>query len=435
MPNQAALVMIVMAGSLPAALFAQEQAPTTATSPEEVRAIVSEMLADAESRSSLLAAPGAGHDGKFYIASDDSSFRLNLGGYSQFRYYMNFRSDENTVGARPDDDFEPGFQNQRTKLSFSGNVVSPDWTYGVLTNFSSSTGSEVLQDAWVEYNLGKGWKAKWGQFKLPLNREELVSEPSQLTIERSLINTWFSQDRSQIAQISYEDEAVRVTGAYSDGLNSDNTEFTSTENTAFIVSGEADWALTSRVEWKVRGKWDQFRDFTSPRGAELGVLLAAAAHYQQSPNSSNFADTDRDTLQYTCDASIEGDGWNAFAAFIGRNDETRSFVSPDTDFNDFGLVVQGGVRVLKDTEPYIRWEGFIPDDDRGLAEDVYNFLTFGVAEYIAGQAIKVMADVVWSVEDTAGLVGLGLLPQTGVGILGDSESGETVIRIQFQTMF
>jgi hypothetical protein len=110
-------------------------------------------------------------------------------------------------------------------------------------------------------------------------------------------------------------------------------------------------------------------------------------------------------------------------------------VSPDTDFNDFGLVVQGGVRVLKDTEPYIRWEGFIPDDDRGLAEDVYNFLTFGVAEYIAGQAIKVMADVVWSVEDTAGLVGLGLLPQTGVGILGDSESGETVIRIQFQTMF
>jgi len=58
---------------------------------DEVRALVAEMLADADTRSSLLMSGGnAGHDGKFFLADTDGNFRLNVGGQVQFRYIANF---------------------------------------------------------------------------------------------------------------------------------------------------------------------------------------------------------------------------------------------------------------------------------------------------------------------------------------------------------
>src|SRR5439155_5453186 len=71
-------------GGVNAALAQQSNA-------DETRAIVAEMLADAQTRTSLLAAGGAGHDGQFYLASPDGSFRLNVGGQIQFRYILDFR--------------------------------------------------------------------------------------------------------------------------------------------------------------------------------------------------------------------------------------------------------------------------------------------------------------------------------------------------------
>src|SRR5262245_15113259 len=54
---------------------------------DEVRAIVAEMLAEAEARSSSLAGASAGYDaGQFYMASDNGDFRLSISGFLQFRY-------------------------------------------------------------------------------------------------------------------------------------------------------------------------------------------------------------------------------------------------------------------------------------------------------------------------------------------------------------
>ena len=80
-------------------------------SPDEVRAIVAEMVADADERSSLLAGGTAGHDGGFYLASDDGAFKLGINGFVQFRYYAGFRDEDNTVGDA--DDFSSGFQMRR----------------------------------------------------------------------------------------------------------------------------------------------------------------------------------------------------------------------------------------------------------------------------------------------------------------------------------
>ncbi len=63
-------------------------------------------------------------------------------------------------------------------------------------------------------------------------------------------------------------------------------------------------------------------------------MLGGAIHYQQSPDTRNIADVDRNTLEYTVDVSLEASGWDLYAAFIGRSDDFRSSAG-DTGFDDF----------------------------------------------------------------------------------------------------
>lgn len=422
-------VMCFLAGGVIAASASCAMGSDQST--DEIRAVVAEMLADAQGRSSLLAGGTGGHDGGFYLASDDGAFRLGVTGFVQFRYMMDFRDSDSASG---EDGFDSGFQTRRTKLGFAGKIYN-DWSYNVLMNFSRSSGNAALQDAFIDYSINNNWKLRMGQAKLPLLREELVGDQRQLTVERSLVNSMFTQDRSQMVQLAYEGAPFNVKFAFSDGLNSDNTDIDAGENTtAFIVGGEADWAATARAEYVIAGQAKQFNDFTSEPDSAFGALIGAAIHYQQSPNTNNPLDVDRDTLEYTVDVSLEGGGWNAFAAFIGRNEEFRGGGgSVDTD--DFAVVGQAGFRITDKWEVFGRYEGMFFDSDRGLNDDNHNFVTAGVNHYIAGHAIKATADVVVPFEDTADLVALGILPETGTGLLGSTQDGEVVVRLQFQLLF
>lgn len=421
--------LITLSGLAVPATQAQEIA-----SHDEIRAVVAEMLSDADSRTSMLAANAGHQDGNFFISSDDGGYTLNIYGLLQFRYLMNFRDDDNTVGARAGDDFESGFQTARTRIGMRGNIVNKDWSYVVQGNFTRDEGSFGLEDAYVEYKLPNGLRIRWGQFKLPLLREELIDDPHQLTVERSVMNSIFTQGRSQGVALLCTSSWCNTGLAFSDGLNSANTDFTTPTGLAAAPSGEADWAVTGRIEFLFSGAKKDLRDFTSPQGAPLGMMLGLAGHFQQGANSDAITDVDRDTFEYTADMTFEGDGWNLFGAFVGRWDKFRAG-GVDSDFNDFGGLVQGGIRVAANTELFGRWDAVFLDSDRGTTEDNFHFLTFGVNQYIAGHAAKATADFVVALDETPDLVGLGALPNTGIGLLGDTESGEVVVRLQFQLMF
>jgi hypothetical protein len=401
-------------------------------STDEVRAMVSEMMNDADSRTSLLAGGDAGHDGKFFIAGD--GFRLNVGGQLQFRYLVNVRDND----SGNDDDFSNGFQTRRTKLDFNGEV-NKDWFFRVLISADRSEGSVGLEEAFAGYKFANGWKARWGQFKLPMLREELVSSSRQLAVERSLVNEVFTQDRSQGIEAAYATEQWRLALAFSDGLDSENTDFNDSgpnSGLPIVVRGEAEYAFTARAEFMISGNdWKMWEDFTSKKGQDFGFLLGVAAHYQVSTQTPDPADVDTDTLQFTVDASLEGDSWNAFAAFIYRWQEQSALGAGDTDLSDMGFVLQGGWRFAENTELFARYESLIADSDRfGGGEDTFNFLTLGINQYYAGHAAKATLDMVWSFEETSNLAGTGL-QSTGNGLLGDVEENEIVFRAQFQLLF
>lgn len=413
-------------------------------STDEVRAVVSEMMADAETRSSLLSGGDAGHDGRFFIAGD--GFRLNIGGYIQTRYYMNFR-DSGDVGepgfGDPQDDFTHGFYMSRVKVDFSGEL-NKDWFYRVRLGATSATNPDAdssessgvnFDYAYGGYKFANGMKVTFGQFKLPLLREELIADTKGLAVERSLVNDLFSQGYSQGIQFSHEYETWRWCGAFSDGVNSANTNWTSqTNTTGFVTSGQAEYALTGRFEFLFSGAWKQFEDFTSPKGSDFGFMMGAAAHWQQSTQTPVITDNDQDMFEFTVDASLKGDSWNLYGAFVGRQQDNRA-AGVDTDYFDFGAIVQGGYRFAENTELFARWDAVFFDDDRNTNQDSSNFITFGVNQYFAGHAAKATLDVIWAVEETSELTFTGGVPNTQVGILGEDSSGEVCIRMQLQVVF
>jgi len=425
-------LMAGAAASLSGTAFAVEP-----VSSDEVRAIVAEMMSDAQGRSSLLQGGAtAGHDGRFFIASPDGSFRLNVGGQIQFRYIMDIDDDSDTVN---EDDWDQGFQTRRNKLDLTGNIINKDWTFRLLPTWDREGGA-TLEESWVQYSFGNGWKARWGQFKLPMLREELVSSSRQLAVERSVMNELFTQDRSQGIELAYEQEDWNFKFAFSDGLDSENTDFTDQSlrsNLSFRPTGEADYAFTGRFEYKFAGTWSRFADFTSKQGDDFAALVGVAGHYQQGPNTSELGDIDRNTFQFTGDVSLEGDGWNVFGALVGRYESFNTAGPTGEDFEpfDWGFVLQGGYRFAPETELFARYDAIIIDDDeRGADEDWYSFVTVGVNQYYAGHAAKATVDLLWALDSTEDLLAFGGLG-TGVGLSGSSEENEFAIRLQFQLLF
>lgn len=386
---------------------------------DEVRALVAEVLADAESRTSLLAAGDAGHDGKFFIAGD--GFRLNVGGALQFRYMIDVRDNDSDN----DDDFSNGFQTNDTRLNFGG-TVHKNWSFFVEGRFDKDGGDFTLLDAYSAYTFDNGIGLGLGQVKAPILREDMISDFKQLTVDRAPSTDFMRPDRVKAIWLSCTKESWRSWVTFNSGAGTKNTDFNSMDN--------ADYAFSGRVEFLLGGSWDQFADFTSPKGSEFGSLLGLAAHYQGPHNTPDPSDVDTSVFLYTADLGLEGDGWNFYTSFIGRYIDSDSF-GGDAEYNDFTFVIQGGFMLNERWELFARYDGIILDDEYGVSEDFNSFITFGVNNYIAGHAAKATFDVLYSLEKSTDLVNLGLLPNTDQGLLGDTEEGEFVVRAQFQLLF
>jgi hypothetical protein len=400
---------------------------------DEVRAIVAEMMSDAETRSSLLQGGGAGYDGQFFLAGD--GFRLNVGGMIQFRYTMTFTDSDGF-----DDGFESGFENRRTKLAFSGTLYD-DWFFRVVGGFDRSGDGFNLEDAYIGYTFEQGFKAMAGQFKAPVLREEMVRSSKQLAAERSATNEFFTHNWVQgiAAVFGGGEDDWKLYASINDGANS--------QNSPFEGSNEADFAATARFEYKFAGEWSQFDDFTSRRGDDFAGMIGAAGHFQTGSfnngfigNTNNPADIDINLFLYTVDVSLEGDAWNLYAAFIGRYLELKTLGAGKQDLNDFGLVIQGGYRFTDDFEVFARYDGIFADSDWGTSDDTFNFITFGINQYYHGHAAKATVDVVIALDELTDLYAIQNASGTGfvgpgLGLVNSTNDTQVAVRFQFQLLF
>lgn len=136
------------------------------------------------------------------ITTPDSSYSLNLRFRMQNRFLMNTVSDE---------DLNPASWEarvRRCRLSFTGHVYNPKFTYYLQLSFSrgdmdwdmnqastNNTSPNVVRDAMIFYKPIKQLQLGFGQGKLPGNRQRVVSSGALQFYDRSPANANFTLDR------------------------------------------------------------------------------------------------------------------------------------------------------------------------------------------------------------------------------------------------
>ncbi len=393
---------------------------------DDVRAIAAEVLADADNRSSLLQSGTAGHDGHFFLSDGSGNFRLEFQGRIQTRFTASFVDDDDVVNS---DSFESGFSQPRVQLVFTGQVGDPSFIYRIQGKFGTAGGGFVLEDAYVGHVLNDdGWLLLWGQLRLPVLWEDVIKDVRSLAVAQSVVNAVFNPGRSQGIWVHRSTDDWRFWAGFSDGAGSANTD---------ITAEAADWAVTSRVEFKFDGDWSQFDSFSSPEGSDFAHKAGLAAHWQDGPNGSTVI-AETTVGAFSADYMIEADGWNFFAAGVGLFTEMPGGV----DFLDWGVVVQGGMFLPdSDWELFGRFDAIIPDGDRA-GDDAFNTLTFGANYYIHGHAAKFSVDAQWFFDATvdndlvAGIAtGAAGSPGTFIGLLPSANDNQLALRMQFQLLF
>lgn len=411
---------------------------------EEVRSLVQDVMADAETRASFQEGGlTAGHNGDhFFIGSEDGNFEMEFMGHVQVRYIYNQNDDPARVGETRED--QEGFQIPRAKFGVYGHIYDPALTYGLRlaadagvdtrspggnANAGVDDGDAELEEAFFGYEFAEGWQVKGGQFKGPFLREELVYSAHQLAAERSLVNDIFTIDYTQGLQASYESPMWRAAAMIHDGSYAANTDFDAGPGLG-SAGVEAEFALAGRAEVLVAGDWEQFEDFQAWSGDSLGVMVGAGADYENAEHQT--AATPADVLKWTVDASVEVPemaGFNAFGALMGRHTDANDF---GTDVDQYGAVVQAGVFVIPDRmDAFGRWEWLDTDGQFAGTPDKVNLLTAGTNYYLQGNNARATLDAVWVMDEN--IQNFGVTNYNG--LLGSQDEDEVAVRAQFQMLF
>lgn len=448
----------------------------------EIKSLVKDVLADSETRSSLQGTGAtAGYNNGFFISSADGNYKLNISVLAQARFTWNYQQGKNIgtvpVGSVTDAATASGtgdgvstwaFENRRTSFGFSGNVVDPSFTYAVRLAYNSAidpytptADAMVLQEAWINKDLGNGVGLKIGQFKSPFMAESLRADGAQLTSERSVVDYYFSGGFTQGIMLSYSQDMFRAMGSYNNGPRAQNGNWATGSNNSISLSG--------RFEYKVMGSWSQFDTESSSKSDESGLMVGAAIQYYNNRGASAgtasggytpvvsspiyggaFGGLDFITtgaINYTADVSFKSGGLSLNTAFVGANYGvaadlgTAAFAAPVENESSYGLVVQGGYRFTDSLEAFGRWEWYnvaggannVGSLTGGDAVDVNNIITVGVNVY-AGSNIK------WSTQYGISLsdVGNSLVNLNGAGYQADANTesaNQMNIITQLQIMF
>lgn len=377
---------------------------------DEIRNIVHDVLADADTRASLLGSGmNAGYDNGFVIGSNDGNFSLRLNGQLQTRWMYSYTESQ--------DHHRSGFENTRTKLWFSGHVVNPQWKYVIEGDFNREGGGFGLLDGYINYDYGDGMSVTVGQFKLPFLREQLVDSRYQQAVERSVVHEYFTAGRSQGIMFNYTQDAFRLSGAFSDGIGMANSGFA-----APPAAGSTEWAFTARAELLLGGTWGQFEEFRSAPGEEQGILIGLAAHWEDGEYGDAFAGVE--IFRLTADVHAKFGGWNVFAAYILDHANFQA----GGNFTNHGINVQGGFHLSDQWEVFGRYEHVFWDSDFDV--DDHSLLMGGVNYYFAGHQAKFTADIGYGFNEVFGGGGRTGWRDDAVG-----DDGQVVVRAQFQLLF
>ncbi len=410
---------------------------------DDIRGLVQDVLADADTRASLQGSGmQAGYNNGFVISSNDGQWMLRINGLMQNRWiYTHTPENVNPVppGTATGRKGHHGFETTRAALNFSG-TVAKDYHFNMRLLYSpynqgNTPGPSELEWAYATIDLSDQFSLSMGKQKFGVMREYMVNAEYQQAIERSLSTYyWATSSITNGLKLNYANDSFRANVMYSNGTAVSQWNGGVNQNGSFL-SDSADWMFSGRFAYKASGTWEQFDEMTSPQGSEAGMLFGfgwAVWEYDDKTGAALPVGADVDTQWLlTFDASMDFGGWNLFGSITYGDDKANAIGGGNVpDGHQWGWQVQGGYYLTENAELFGRFEWLNPKT--GNDNDNIEILTIGANWYLAGQNAKLSIDWSYAFDSiqTAGVGGGGF-----TGFVNQADKHEWVLRTQLQLMF
>jgi hypothetical protein len=380
-------------------------------------------------------------DGRFVIQDDAGLFSLHPWVQSQFRYEATYRDHFKKAGTSADE--QNGFELRRVKFGLDGSIFTPNLTYRLQWQVDRTSGEFLLEGASGQYHLpNTPFYVIAGQFKDPLDHEQLLASRFLTASDRTLTNDLFtgSEGFVQGAGGGFDNGGpVRAQVVYTDGRLSLNTNFENYPTGA----NPSDYGVAGRVAVKFFGKWADYDFSTGAYGATEDFLVAGAgADYTEA------GDTHAITHVIDVDYGAKS-GFAFYGAYTGRAFNHEAIGSIGTIGATTGKAIgangydwsgraQISYAINSRWEPYGQYEFIYLDksDLPALAKNQIQVIRAGINYYLYGPVARITAEANY-------LPGGSPISDTGNGILatgaatktaGFSQGGgnEFIFRVQFQ---
>jgi phosphate-selective porin OprO and OprP len=146
--------------------------------------------------SEIMQRPKLGYKKGFYFETQDKNFSMKINGRLQFRYSYEDRDNVHDSDEQQDDS---SFRLRRARVKFSGNAYK-HFKYKIelaLASTGTIDSSKALElyDFWISYNKNPAASIQFGQWKVPWNRQRVVSSQNLQMIDRATSQDVFTMDR------------------------------------------------------------------------------------------------------------------------------------------------------------------------------------------------------------------------------------------------
>ena len=422
---------------------------------EEIRDITRNVIADADTRTSLQGSNTIiGYEDGYFVSTPDNRFLLKFRGQLQFRWILDHR--DRMPGQTEGKEDTEQFELRRSKLHFHGHIFDPSISYRLTlatntrTLASSSEANVFIENAFIQKSFENGMFVRLGQYKGPYLREEIVPSSYQLAVERSMVNHAFTYAWTQGLEFGWDVHPFHLRLMYNDGPRQLNVP-------AYQARMRS---ILARTEVVLAGEHADFRTLTTKDADEFGLMLGAGFQWYMLKNSEIewvYANVEADrSLGFTVDVSMFDEGWTAFSYFVWGNGQNAPLNLEQDSIDSWGWVGQAGITVYENVQLYSRYELGDVGDYRGSLQlpgqtGHLSTLTTGFNWWPIGiQDVKVTCDFGYSFSNIAlgpGANRDGANPETNPGVAfwpgrGNgwrpdygNQSGQWLIRAQLQYEF
>jgi phosphate-selective porin OprO/OprP len=295
-------------------------------------------------------------DGKTYFQMKDAELRLS----HRFQFRFNYLNPDDAVqlpGTERAGQGKGTFRIRRAKTTFEGWFWKPELTYEVQLNWAEpeagASTDKPLEDLYINYDLLKNeaLQVRFGQYKVPLGRQENTTSIGLQFCDRSLLTFEFTRGRDRGVELWGRLADKKVTW-WAGMFNGNPASRTENENTKFQYN-----ARVAFEPWGSVGKSEG--DFES----KDHPLVAVAAQFE---NNNLFGATgglggqgpsDLDTTIFGGDLVFKFKGFSLFGEYFHRSrrpEQGETYQSP-------GYNIQAGYFLVRNRlEVAFRYAGWDP---------------------------------------------------------------------------